>query len=107
MAQRHVVTTDSIIAELEHARAKADELQQPSAMVQAIVSKAKIAGIWTDKAEVTNRDEFSGKSVEELKELLRAELEQAVSDINQKDRDTDAIDRDDIQITNETPKSIN
>lgn len=117
MAHRHVVTTDSIIAELEEARAKADTLQQPAAMVQAIVAKAKAAGIWTEKSERTNKDDFSDKSVEELRAMLQAELAEAanhltgeynhISDNTDNPNDPDGGSTEDAKITNEIPKTIN
>ena len=49
------VTVESLLRELEHARQRADDLDQPSASVKAITSKAAISGILTTKVEVTER----------------------------------------------------
>lgn len=49
IADRHGVTIDSLIAELEEARALAKETKQPSAMVGASLGKGKFAGL--DKSD--------------------------------------------------------
>ena len=50
---RHNVTVDSLTKELEDARDLATKNKQPSAIVQAVMGKAKIHGMLTDKHEHT------------------------------------------------------
>lgn len=61
VAQRHAVTVDSLIAELEEARQVAKGKEQGAAMVQATMGKAKLAGL----------DREGDKHTEELNEALR------------------------------------
>ena len=49
-AQRHAVTVDSLIDELEAARQIAKVAMNPSAMVSASMGKAKILGMFKDTA---------------------------------------------------------
>jgi phage terminase small subunit len=49
-AQRHAVTVDSLIDELEAARQIAKVAMNPSAMVSASMGKAKIFGMFKDTA---------------------------------------------------------
>lgn len=53
--ERHEITVDDILRELEEARALAagGEKPQPAAMVAASMGKAKLLGMLTDKAELT------------------------------------------------------
>jgi len=53
LRERHFVSIDSITMELDEARDLAKEEKQPSAMTGAIMGKAKIHGLVTDKSEVT------------------------------------------------------
>jgi hypothetical protein len=52
IASETKVTTESLIAELEHARGRADSLEQLSAAVRAIESKAKLSGLLVEKRQV-------------------------------------------------------
>ena len=54
--ERHEVTVDDLIRELEEARsiAMAGERQQPAAMVAASMGKAKLLGLIVDKADNKN-----------------------------------------------------
>lgn len=56
--ERHQLTVDDIIRELEEARTMAmtGEKPQASAMVAATLGKAKVLGLITDKQEVTGKD---------------------------------------------------
>lgn len=56
--ERHEITVDDILRELEEARALAagGEKPQPAAMVAASMGKAKLLGMLTDKTEVTGKD---------------------------------------------------
>ena len=51
--ERHDVTVDSLTKELEDARDLATKNKQPSAIVQAVMGKAKIHGLIKDKHEHT------------------------------------------------------
>ena len=53
--ERHEITVDDILRELEEARvlAAGGEKPQPAAMVAASMGKAKLLGMLTDKAELT------------------------------------------------------
>jgi phage terminase small subunit len=55
-ALRAEVTIESLLTEAAEIQAKAMELGQPSAAVAALTAKAKLAGLWIDKAENTNRN---------------------------------------------------
>ena len=54
--ERHDITVDDLIRELEEARsiAMSGERQQPAAMVAASMGKAKLLGLIVDKAENKN-----------------------------------------------------
>jgi hypothetical protein len=56
--ERHEVTVDDILKELEEARALAagGDRPQPAAMVAASMGKAKLLGMLTDKAEITGKN---------------------------------------------------
>lgn len=56
--ERHEITVDDLIRELEEARsiAMSGERQQPAAMVAASMGKAKLLGMLTDKTELTGKD---------------------------------------------------
>ena len=79
---RHNVTVDSLVKELDEARDLAKKIKQPSAMTGAVMGKAKITGHVTDKQSVdhTSSDgsmslctlDTSKLSTTTLKELLAA-----------------------------------
>ena len=50
--ERTLVTVESITKELEAARKKADDLDNPGAMTGAIMGKAKVNGLLVDKVDV-------------------------------------------------------
>lgn len=54
--KRHMVTVDTIAAELDEARNLAVRIEQPSAAVSATMGKAKIYGLLIDKTEVTGKN---------------------------------------------------
>ena len=54
--ERHNVTVDSITKELDEAKDLAKECEQPAAMTGAIMGKAKIHGLVSDKKELTGKD---------------------------------------------------
>jgi hypothetical protein len=78
------VTTESLIAELEHARERADSLEQLSAAVRAIESKAKLSGLLVERkqVEITDSVNFDNLTTPEqityamLHEILRYSLNQ-------------------------------
>lgn len=54
-AERAAVTIESLISEAEAARAMAMKTEQPAAAISAITAKAKLAGLWVEKTDNTNR----------------------------------------------------
>ncbi len=55
-AVRAELTIEGLISEAAEIQALAVKLEQPSAAVAALTAKAKLAGLWIDKAENTNRN---------------------------------------------------
>jgi len=55
-ADKHAVTVDSLIEELEEARELAKETGTPSALVAATMGKAKLSGLDIDKVEISGAD---------------------------------------------------
>lgn len=53
--KRHEVTVDSLVAELEQARALAMKIEAPAPMVAATMGKGKLLGLVVDKAEHTGK----------------------------------------------------
>ena len=53
-SKRHNITVDSLTTELNEAMAIAREDIKPAAMVTAIMGKAKLHGLLTDKVEITD-----------------------------------------------------
>jgi hypothetical protein len=58
------VTIGSLVAELEDARQLAITQKQASAAVAAIMGKAKITGLITDKSEINSKVELSSNDME-------------------------------------------
>jgi len=56
LRQRHEITVDSLVQELEQARALAMKTETPSAAVAATLGKAKICGLIVDKNEHAGKD---------------------------------------------------
>lgn len=54
--ERHNVTIDSITKELDEAKDLAKDEKQAAAMTSAILGKAKLHGLITDKKEVTGKN---------------------------------------------------
>ena len=73
--QRHAVTVDDLLSELEQARAAALSAPTPqsSAAVSATMGKAKMLGLLVDKAEIKAEAEISQVKQEERKCLLNQE----------------------------------
>lgn len=72
-AARAAVTAESLIVETEEARSLAMAIEAPAAAVSAIIAKAKLAGIWRERAEVTGKD---GKPLLEPPDLSKLTNEQ-------------------------------
>jgi hypothetical protein len=64
-AERHNVTVDTITKELDEAKDLAKECEQPAAMTGAIMGKAKIHGLVTDKKDVALDAEIAFKVIHE------------------------------------------
>jgi terminase small subunit-like protein len=58
VAEKSEVTVESLLDELEHARQRADGLDQLSAAVKAISEKAKISGLLTQRIEIGGPGSF-------------------------------------------------
>lgn len=71
--ERAALTVESVIAELEEARQMAIQKENPSAMAQASMGKAKVGGLIVERAEVKNVDEFERMSTDELREYVSQE----------------------------------
>jgi phage terminase small subunit len=71
-AKASEVTVQSLLGELETARARADNAEQFSASVRAIEAKARVSGLLTQKIEVTNvTEEFeNAETFEEIASVL-------------------------------------
>jgi hypothetical protein len=54
--ERHEITVDDLVAELESARALAERIETPAAMVAASMGKAKLLGLVIDKGELTGKN---------------------------------------------------
>lgn len=79
VAEKAVVTAARILDELEEARLLALKLEQPTAMVSAIMGRAKVAGVLIDRSEVGKPGDFSSMTdeeiVQEIERLADAEIE--------------------------------
>ncbi len=69
-AERHLVTIDTITKELDEAKELAREEKQAAAMTGAVMSKAKIHGLVTDKKHVTGNVNLSNLTNAELEALV-------------------------------------
>ncbi len=74
-AARAEVTVQKILEELDEARVLARTIDQPSAMVQASMGRAKVAGIIVERKEVGKPGDFSNLSDEELDSVLAQTLQ--------------------------------
>ena len=84
--QRHAVTVDDLLHELEQARAAALAAPTPqsSAAVSATMGKAKMLGLLVDKAEIKAEAEIQEKPqsrVEAIVDSLTKEEEKAITDL--------------------------
>ena len=78
--QRHAVTVDDLLHELEQARAAALAAPTPqsSAAVSATMGKAKMLGLLVDKAEIKAEAEISTKQEEYTPPLTGDEVQQVI-----------------------------
>ncbi len=78
--QRHVVTVDDLLHELEQARAAALAAPTPqsSAAVSATMGKAKMLGLLVDKAEIKAEAEIITKQEEYTPPLTDDEVQQVI-----------------------------
>jgi phage terminase small subunit len=67
-------TIESLIREADQIQRAAMVTGQYSAAISALTSKAKLAGLWGEKRENTNRSELDAMTDAELRELIRREL---------------------------------
>lgn len=70
------LTVESILDELEEARQMAKLKENPSAMAQASMGKAKVGGLIIEKKEVGGVHAFKHASDEELDEVIATEAEE-------------------------------
>lgn len=80
VAEKTGLTVETIIAELEEARQLAKMKENPAAMAQATMGKAKVSGLIIDKQEVKKVDDFDRMSIDELREHIAQEYEEILSD---------------------------
>ena len=78
--QRHRVTVDDLLHELEQARAAALAAPTPqsSAAVSATMGKAKMLGLLVDKAEIKAESEVSTKQEKYIPPLTGDEMQQVI-----------------------------
>jgi hypothetical protein len=70
--ERYEVTADSIAAELDEAKAFAYECKQPSAAVSAVLGKAKLFGLISDRSVVNVTHNYALMTEEEIRFELAA-----------------------------------
>lgn len=68
--ERHEITVDDLVAELEEARAMAMKIESPSAMVSASLGKGKLLGLVVEKRELTGKN---GEPLNPVRELTDVE----------------------------------
>src|SRR5215207_9034973 len=69
--ERHEVTIDSLLTELEEARLNAKAAKQPSSEVSAVMGKAKLSGLLVDRQEIKD---VSNMNMEELVQAVRENM---------------------------------
>jgi phage terminase small subunit len=85
VAKKSVVTVQSLLDELEHARARADGLDQLSAAVKAISEKAKISGLLVQRVEVGSPGDFT--EAETIEEIIDATIHRMTNEGYRLDED--------------------
>jgi hypothetical protein len=82
LAMQAKVTVQSITDELNEAAELARRVEQPSAMTQAILAKAKLHGLIIERKEAGAPGDFAAaKTPEEIVAAVRAELGDAAADL--------------------------
>jgi phage terminase small subunit len=71
--QKHEITVESLVRELEEARANAKKAGQPASEVSAVMAKAKLLGLVVDKREVSEKT-VDKMDAGEITNLLRERL---------------------------------
>ena len=95
-AKASEVTVESLLAELEAARVRADSLDQLSSVVKAISEKAKISGLLVQRVEVGSPGAFDEcESYAELADKMLDEIETRFHPVTDDDREglTELIER--------------
>ena len=77
-AKSSEVTIQSLLAELEHARQRADSLDQLSAAVKATSEKAKISGLLVQRVEVGTPGDFD--QCESDQDIVNAIIQNSMAD---------------------------
>jgi hypothetical protein len=95
------VTVQTITNELEQARALAEKTEQPSAMVAASGTKAKLHGLFIEKTEIGKAGDFTASSTLEIADRLLVEAgassitddmrQQVIVELDRHNRVLDAI----------------
>ncbi len=75
---RHDVTIDSITTELNQAKDLAQEEKQPAAMTAAIMAKAKIHGLITDKKQYSENIDVSKMTDSELNTIIKTKYQKFI-----------------------------
>ena len=87
VAKKAEVTVESLLDELEHARQRADGLDQLSAAVKAISEKAKISGLLVQRVEVGGPGDFAGcDSTEAMADKILTDMIERFRPVDEKDR---------------------
>ena len=86
-AKKSEVTVQSLLDELEAARARADSLDQLSSVVKAISEKAKISGLLVRRVEVGNPGDFSDcEGFADIADRIIADLIEKFRPVDERDR---------------------
>jgi hypothetical protein len=104
--ERHQITVDTLLDDLEHARVLAHGEGQASAAVQATMAKARLLGLIIDRKESGAPGDFAGlQTADEVIALVRNELgEQAAQALS---RLVAAAPEQEPEPTHEAPGSVN
>jgi hypothetical protein len=64
------ISASRLAAQFARAYQIAEEAKKPEAMVNATVAQAKFAGLWVERSEVAQTNEFAGLSLEDMRREL-------------------------------------
>lgn len=111
-ARRHDVTVDSLVEELDEAKALAASLDQPAAMTQAIMGKARVTGHIIDRKEAGAPGDFASlQSADEVLDLVRRELgdetARALAGVLGKHEAAQEVSQAAIEPTHEAGRTVN